>query len=140
MPLHHVVEDRLADRDLFVGAMLFAIAAHLGSSCFVSGFEQHDAAAVGLDPFEDQLHDPSEQLVDIERVAHGQGRAIHDLQIAARPGEPLALRRAPRDRENAASLLLADRTQNPRTIAGCLARNDIDLRTEVRRDPFREAR
>ena len=46
--------------------------------------DEHDAAAVGFDPLEDQLHDAVQQLIDVERVADGQRRAIHDLQIAAR--------------------------------------------------------
>ncbi len=35
----------------------------------------------------------SKQLVDVQRVADGQRRAIHDLQIAAGPREPRVLGR-----------------------------------------------
>lgn len=64
-----------------------AIEPHLGGKLFGLFVEQHDAAAIGFDPFEDQLHDAIEQLVDIERMAYRQGRAIHDLQFATCPGE-----------------------------------------------------
>ena len=75
------------------GADALAVAAHLGLELLGLWIEQHDAAAVGLDPLEDQLHDAVEQLIDVERVADGQRRAIHDLQIAAGPGQPGAGRR-----------------------------------------------
>ena len=90
----------------------FAIAAHFGPKLLRLRIEQHDAAAVGLDPFENQLHDPPQKLIDIERMADGQGRAIHDLQIAASPGEPLSLRRVRAGhqvgREDAAPFFAAD--------------------------------
>ena len=77
---------------------------------------EHDAAAVGVDPLEDHLHDPGEQLVDVERVAHGQRRAIHDLQIAAGPGEPGRRRFVVGRRENLAAFGLVHRVNDPRAV------------------------
>ena len=109
VPLDHVVEDRLADRDPLVGADALARAADLRLQRFGGRVQQHDAAAVGLDPLEDQFHDPVQQLVDVQRVADGQGRAVHDLQVAAGPGQPRVLRQAsPVEVEDAAALLLRD--------------------------------
>ena len=92
VPLDHVVENRLADGDPLVGADALARAADLRLKRLAGRVHQHDAAAVGLDPLEDQLHDPLQQLVDVQRVADGQRRAVHHLQVAPRPGEPRVLR------------------------------------------------
>ena len=90
-----VVQDRLADRDLFVGAdRLCELRRTLRLELLGVRVDQHDAAAVGLDPLEDQLHDAVEQLVDVLRVADGQRRAIHDLQVAAGPGRARSLRQS----------------------------------------------
>ena len=88
VPLQHVIEDRLADGDLLVGGHALAGAAHLGLELLGLRIDEHDAAAVGLDPFENQFHDPLQQLIDVQRVADGQGRAVHHLEIAADAGQP----------------------------------------------------
>ena len=84
VPLDHVIEDRLADGDPPVGVGALAGAADLRLEGLVQRVHEHDAAAVRLDPLEDQLHDPLEQLVDVQRVAHRQGGAVHDLEVAPR--------------------------------------------------------
>ena len=93
-----------------------------GCSVFVRRIHQHDAAAVGLDPLEDQLHDPLQELIDVERVADGQRRAVHDLQIAPRPGEPGVLRRVGAEVEDLAAFLLRERFDDPRRIGRVLRR------------------
>jgi len=57
-------------------------------------------------PFEDQFQDALQQLVDVERVAHGQRGAIHHLQIASRPGQPRVLRHVGLEVEDAAAFFL----------------------------------
>ena len=92
---------------------------------------EHDAAAVGLDPLEDQLHDPLQQLVDVQRVADGQRRAVHDLQVAPRPGEPGVLRHVVGPQlEDAAPLGLRKRADDPRLVCGPLGRSNIDRARE----------
>ena len=75
-----------------LGADAFPRAANFGFERFCRRVHQHDAPPIGLDPLEDQFHDALQELVDVERVADGQGRAVHHLQIASRPGEPGVLR------------------------------------------------
>ncbi len=107
--LHDVVEDRAADVHVLGVARLavgFAVAADAGTKLAGLAIDEHDAAAVGLDPFEDQLHDAAQELVDVERVADGERRAIHHLQVAVGAGEPVALRLIEVEREELAALLL----------------------------------
>ena len=82
-----VVENRPADdpRGDVGGA---AVATGLRLQLAAVGVEKHDASAVGLDPLEDELEDPPEELVDVERVADGERRPVHHLEVAAGPGQP----------------------------------------------------
>ena len=89
--LHDVIENRPADRDSLAGLDALAIAAGGGRQLVRFVINEHDAAAIGFDPFENQVDDAGQELVDIERVADGQSRAIHDLQVAAGGGEPGAV-------------------------------------------------
>ena len=68
---------------LLAGVQPLARAADLGLQPLLHRVQEHDATAVRLDPLENQLHDAVEQLVDVQRVAHRQRRAIHHLEIAA---------------------------------------------------------
>ena len=126
VPLDHVVENRLADGDFLVGADALASAADLGLQQFCRRVHQHDAAAVGLDPLEDQLHDPLQQLVDVQRVADGQRRAVHHLQVAPRPGEPGVLRHFGLRIEDPAAFFLGDRMDDPRAVVLFRGRTDVD--------------
>ena len=100
---------------------------------------QHDAAAVGIDPFEDHLHDPGQQLIDIERVAHRQRGAIHDLQIAAGAGQPGRRRLVVRRREDFAALGLVHRVHDPRAVLLGVPRDDVDLVGQVLDAAFGDA-
>ena len=131
VPIYHVVEDRLADGDLFAGANSLPRATHLGLQPLMHRVQQHDATAVGLDPLENQLHDPAQQPVDIQGVADRQGRAIHDLQIAARPRQPGILRQFGLGVEHPAPLFLRHRADNPRLVLGRLGCGDVDRLAEV---------
>ena len=103
----------------------------MGTSLLGLGVLEHDAAAVGVDPLEDHLHDPGEQLVDVERVAHGQRRAIHDLQIAAGPGEPGRGGLVGGRGEDLAAFRLGHRVDDPRAVVFDVAGDDVDLVGEV---------
>ncbi len=95
------------------------------------GVQQHDAAAIGLHPLENQIEDPLEQLVDVERVADRQRDPVHHLQIALRPGQPRALRKVRFQIEELAPLLLGDRPDNVRLVAGQMGRGDVDLFRQI---------
>ena len=79
LAIHHVVQDRLADVQLVAALRPFAMVEDLRSEFVGISINKHDAATIGLDPFEDQLHDALQQLVDIQCVAYGQRRSVHDL-------------------------------------------------------------
>src|SRR5690606_12340577 len=108
--------DGAADQYPLVVAHPLAIAADHRRKLIRLAVEQHDAAAVRFDPLEDQLHDAVEELLDIERVAHGQRRAIHDLQVAAGPRQPGAFARRGRS-EDLAPFLLRHRADDARAAA-----------------------
>ena len=101
---------------------------------------QHDAAAVGVDPLEDHLHDAGEQLVDVERVAHRQRGAIHDLQIAAGAGQPGGGRFVVGRREDFAAFGLVHRVHDPRAVVFVVLRDEFDFIGEVFDAAFGNAR
>ena len=103
----------------------------LGTSWLGLRVLEHDAAAVGVDPLEDHVHDPRQQLVDVERVADGQGRAVHDLQIAAGPGEPGRGGFVGRRGEDLAPFRLGHRVDDPRAVVLGVAGDDVDLVGQV---------
>ena len=127
VPLDDEIEDRLADRDL-VAAVAGVVAGppHAGIESLRVRIEEHDAAAVGLDPLENQLHDAVEQLVDVQRMADGQGRAVHHLEIAAGPGQPGVLRQVGLGVEDPAAFFLRDGVDDPRLVVGGGRGGDID--------------
>ena len=90
-PVEHVVEDRATDGHRCRLAHA-PVAAGLRAELLRLGVEQHDAATVRLDPFEDKLQNPAEEFVDVERVADRKRRAIHHLQVAPGPRQPAILR------------------------------------------------
>ena len=125
--LHHVVENRLADRDLLVGRLLRRLRRRrvrrtLGSSFFVSG------STSMMQPRSASTHSKirsmirCKQLVDVQRVADRQGRAVHHLQVAPRPGEPGILRPTGAEFERPGAVFLGDRMDDLRTIADCWGR------------------
>ena len=95
-----------------------------GLQDFRSRVHQHDAPPVGLDPLENQFHDPLQELIDVERMADGQGGTIHDLQIAACPGEPRVLRHFGLKIEDPAAFFLASRLMI-RESSSCSLREPI---------------
>jgi len=117
--------------DFFLGANTLARAARTGLQKFRGRVHEHDATAIGLDPFENQLHDPLQKLIDVECVADGQGGAVHYLQVAACPGQPGVLRHFGLRIENSAAFLLAHCVHDAgafvlllgRTISTALARS-----------------
>ena len=74
--LQHVVDDRLGDRHPVVRSHLLTGAADFGNERLFHRVHEHDAAAVGLDPFENVVHDPLQQLVDVRRLADRQRGSI----------------------------------------------------------------
>ena len=58
------------------------------SSSPVSGFDQHEAAAVGVDGAEDQFQDAVEQLVQVEDLADRLAGLVHDGQVGQGVLEP----------------------------------------------------
>ena len=93
-------------------------AAHLRLQLLRLRVHEHDAAAVGLDPLEDQLHDPLQQLVDVQRVADRQGRAVHHLEIAAGAGQPGILRHLGLGSKIRLPSSWRDRMDDPRLVVG----------------------
>ena len=126
--VEHVVEDRAADLHRG-GVSRLAVATGLGPQFPALGIEQHDAAAVGFDPFEDELEDPAEKLVDVERVAHRQRRAIHHLEIAAGSGEPAVLRLLRGGEHD--RVVLAHRPHDPGAVAGLGGGHDVHGREHL---------
>ena len=126
-----IIENRLRNGDPLVGLHAAAVATDLGHELLRLRVLEHDAAAIGVDPFKDHVHDPRQQLVDVERVAHGQGRAVHDLQIAAGPSQPgrrvLVFGRS----EDLAPLGLGHGVDDPRAVVLDVAGHDVDLVGEV---------
>ena len=122
--LEHVVENRAADghRGGVAGA---TIAAGLRLQLPCLGIEQHDAAAVGLDPFEHQLQDPAEQFVDVEGVAGGERRPIHHLHVATGPGEPAVLCVVGHEGRDH-PLVFPHGAHDPRSIRAVGGSNDVD--------------
>src|SRR5262249_30242694 len=86
--LEDIVHDRPADRDLLVAVDLFTPADRLGLVLATVGVAEHDAAAVGADRFEDQLHDPFEELIGVQDVAGGLDGLVHDAEVGQRSLEP----------------------------------------------------
>ena len=100
--------------------------ADLGPQLFRLLVHQHDAAPIRLDPLEDQFHDPIQQLVDVQRVADRQRRAIHDLEVAAGPGQPGTLQAVGAD-EDLAAFFLADRLDDARAAVGRIRPDDVHV-------------
>ena len=86
--LEHVVHDRPAQGDLLLVIDLLAPADGLGLELAGVVVAQHDAAAVGVDGAEDQLHDALEQLIEVEDVADGLDGLVHDAEVGQRVFEP----------------------------------------------------
>ena len=88
--------------------------------------EEHDATPVGLDPLENQLHDAVEQLVDVQRMADRQGRAVHHLEIAACAGQPGVLRQVGLGVEDPAAFFLRDGVDDPRWSSSAADGGNVD--------------
>ena len=102
--LQDVFHDRAADRHLFLLLRAVAPAQRLrlkllhvqrpvvfGAGRVVGGgVPQHDAAAVGVEMAEDQVHDAVEQLIEVENVADGLDGLVDDAEVgsAARGPRP----------------------------------------------------
>ena len=129
--LHHVVQDRLGNGDLLLGADALAGAADLGGQLLGVRVQEHHAAAVGLDPLEDQIHDPLQELVDVQRVAHGQGRAVHHLEVAPARASQEVCGGLGVALQDTAALLVRQRADDPRLVPGELRQGDVDLCGEV---------
>ena len=121
--VEHVVENRAADlhRRRIAG---LAVAAGLRPEFAALGVEQHDAAPIGLHPLEDQLEDPAEEFVDVERVAHCQRRAIHHLEVAAGLRQPAVLRLLRGGEHD--RIILPHRPHDPGAVARLGGGHDVD--------------
>ena len=121
--IEHVVENRATDGHRR-GVADLAVAAGLGPQLLRLRIEQHHAAAIRLHPFEDQLQNTAEQLVDVERVADRQRRAIHHLHIAAGPRQPAVLGVVGGE-DGQVLPIVAHRADDPRALValGC---DDVD--------------
>ncbi len=128
---HYIVEDRLADRHPLWRPGVAPHPLDFRLELPGLGTDQHDAAAVGFDEFEDQLHDAMQQLVDVQSVADGQSGAIHELQIAPRTCQPGALGNVGGDLEEMAALFLGDGMHDVGLIAELAIGRDRDLVTQV---------
>ena len=64
------------------------IASHLGDKFVGFTIDQHDTATIGFNPLKNQLHNPLQELIDIQRVTDRQGGAIHDLEVTSSPCQP----------------------------------------------------
>ena len=132
--LQHIVENRAADFQAFLLMIqtLAPVAADLGHEFGSLLILEHDATTIGFDPFEDQFHDPVQQLVDIQRVAHGQGRAVHDLKIAASSRQPRTFRFV-EAADDLAAFFVADRADDSRPGRACRLPNDVDFVSQAER-------
>ena len=83
-----VVQDGTADFDGRFDLGSFAIVANFGDQFACWMIHQQNQSSVCFDPLEDQFHDALQQLVDVQGMADFQRGAVHDLQVAAGPGEP----------------------------------------------------
>src|SRR5947208_16197286 len=103
-----MVHNRSADGDLLqtIGASAPANRLRLKLAGVV--IAQHDAATIRLDGIEDQVHDLLEQLIEIEDMADGLDRLVHDAEVRQTRLEPGALGLLGL-RENAAAFRLANR-------------------------------
>ena len=127
--VENVVEDRPADDHRGdVGGT--PVATGLRLQLAAVGVEEHDASAVGLDPLEDELEDPPEELVDVEGVADGQRRSVHHLEVAAGPGQPAVVGVAVGSPRRAVEDVVLEGRDNPRPLLGGL-RHDVDLGTDL---------
>jgi len=140
--LDHVVEDRAADGHR-AGGSRPAVAARRGTQRARRRIEEHDAAPVGLDPFEHEVQDPRQQLVDVERVADGEGRPVHHLEVATRPGEPAVVGVAGW-RTAGRGALFAERPHDPRAVVGTRRSDDVHhtgrgIRVSVHREQQQRA-
>ena len=129
--MHAIVEDRLADRDAIVAAAPLAIVADPRDQLLAGRVDEHDATTVGFDPIENQPHDPVEQLVDIERVAHGQGRTVHHLQVIAAVREPHIGRNVGFRVVQVVARLVTHRADDARAVVGLLPGDNIDFLGDV---------
>ena len=129
VPLQHVVEDRAAD--LHRGGITgLPVAAGLGAEFAGRGIEEHDAAAVGFHPLEDQLQDAAEQLVDVERMADRERRPVHHLEVAAGPCQPAVVRILGGGQGD--RVVFPHRADDPRPVGGVGGRHDVDGRKRRR--------
>jgi hypothetical protein len=138
--LHDVIENRLTDGDSLVTGQPASVTTDFGHQLARLQVLEHDAAAIGIDPLEDHIHDSRQQLVDIERVAHRQSRAVHDLQVAACPRQPRRRRFVRRRGQDLAAFRLVHRVNDPRAVVFCIAGDDVDLVRQVLDAPFRDPR
>ena len=113
-----------------LAAAALAVAAHLGQQLSGGRIDEHHAAAIGFDPIEDQPHDAIQQLIDVERMAHRQRRAVDHLQVAA-ASQPLIPRNIQLRLDQRATGLLAHRAHDARMFVGLLPGDDFDLSRDV---------
>ena len=70
----------------------------------------------------------SEQLIDVKCVADGQRGAVHDLQVAAGPGQPMVLRVVLRQRwPTQLADVVGNGRNDPRAILAAPIHDDLDV-------------
>ena len=84
----HIVHDRAAQGKLLLGGQSLPPANGLRLELIAVAGPEHDAAAVGLDGAEDQVHHPFQELIEIEDVADRVDRLVHDRQVGQRALQP----------------------------------------------------
>lgn len=104
-----------------------AVAADAGFERLRLRIQEQEAAAIGVNPLKDQVHDPPQKLVDVQRMADRQGGAVHDLEIAAGAGEPIALRLVEVGGEKLAAFVLAHGADDSRALGIAAVGNDLDV-------------
>ena len=112
------------------GGRRLAPADGLGLQLAAVGVAQHDAAAVGLDRAEDQLHDAVEQLIEVEDVADGLDGLVHDAEVGQGGLQPRPLDLL-RLGEDAAAFGLADGLDDGRRQLHVVAGDHADALGQV---------
>ena len=95
---------------------------------------KHNATPVRLDGTEDQLHDPFQKLVQVENVADGLDRLVHDTQVGQGIFEPRSAGLV-RLGKNAAALGFPDRFDDGRWKLVVLPGDHANLVGQVRGRP-----